>query len=424
MHCGVMVTATTRATGSASWRRTTAVRPRCRTRRTWTTRSTWVSSSSLSGSTPSGRPSTTAPPTRCSRIRFSTSRTGRDARAGRHGDGCHRGPVVESRPARERDLHAGHPAQGPPPSPRDRARHRSPRVRLARIPDRRIARVLLRCDRRPPGGRRRRALHLRRQGLQDSADHHSPPGAAQGRSHHAHQGGVHHRGLRAHGRRERARTDVRRRRGPRRDDRAGAAVQHDPGRDGAAAGPAHHAAVDVLRGDRLGGRGGLGVLPQPAPRRPAPLLRVEQPGLPGIPGYEEYLKRQTADVGVADAGLAARRATQPIGTPDEIIEKIRALQHALSLEMVVIHLFYGGMPRAKAEKSLRLFAEKVLPAVQAMPTPINPASLGQPRAERAAPPEVSRLRPLSALAVESCVTAYNRPTAHLQTRHGGTLDAQ
>jgi len=46
---------------------------------------------------------------------------------------------------------------------------------------------------------------------------------------------------------------------------------------------------------------------------------------------------------------------------------------------VVIHFFYGGMPRAKAEKSLRLFAEKVLPAVQAMPTPINPASLGQPK---------------------------------------------
>jgi hypothetical protein len=32
----------------------------------------------------------------------------------------------------------------------------------------------------------------------------------------------------------------------------------------------------------------------------------------------------------------------------------------------------------KAEKRLRLLTEKVLPAVQAMPTPINPASLGQP----------------------------------------------
>ena len=100
------------------------------------------------------------------------------------------------------------------------------------------------------------------------------------------------------------------------------------------------------------------------------------PGYDGIRGYEEYLIRQNADVGSADAGLAARRATQPIGTPDEIIEKIRALQWTISLEKVVVHMFYGGMPRDKAEKSLRLFAEKVLPEVRAMPTPINPKSLG------------------------------------------------
>ena len=99
------------------------------------------------------------------------------------------------------------------------------------------------------------------------------------------------------------------------------------------------------------------------------------PGYEGISGYEEYLIRQQADVGTADASFAARRATQPIGTPDQIIERIRALQKTISLEKVVIHMFYGGMPRDKAEKSLRLFAEKVLPAVREMPTPINPASL-------------------------------------------------
>ena len=108
------------------------------------------------------------------------------------------------------------------------------------------------------------------------------------------------------------------------------------------------------------------------------------PGYEGIHGYEEYLKRQNADVGTADASFAARRATQPIGTPDEIIEKIRALQRTISLEKVVIHMFYGGMPRDKAEKSLRLFAEKVLPEVQAMPTPINPDSTGQERSEAGA----------------------------------------
>jgi alkanesulfonate monooxygenase SsuD/methylene tetrahydromethanopterin reductase-like flavin-dependent oxidoreductase (luciferase family) len=102
----------------------------------------------------------------------------------------------------------------------------------------------------------------------------------------------------------------------------------------------------------------------------------KNPGFQGIKGYEEYLQRQTADTGSTEASLAARRATQPIGTPDEIIDKVKTLQEALSLEKIVFHVFYGGMPREKAEKSLRLFAEKVLPVLQAMPTPINPASLG------------------------------------------------
>ena len=43
----------------------------------------------------------------------------------------------------------------------------------------------------------------------------------------------------------------------------------------------------------------------------------------------------------------------------------------------MIHYFYGGMPLEKAKRSLQLFAEKVLPVVQAMETPINPASLGR-----------------------------------------------
>jgi alkanesulfonate monooxygenase SsuD/methylene tetrahydromethanopterin reductase-like flavin-dependent oxidoreductase (luciferase family) len=100
------------------------------------------------------------------------------------------------------------------------------------------------------------------------------------------------------------------------------------------------------------------------------------PGFGGIKGYEEYLTRQSADVGPAAASLAIRRATQPIGTPDEIIDKIKTVQAAISLEKVVIHVFYGGMPRDKAERSIRLFADKVLPAVQAMDTPIHPSSLG------------------------------------------------
>ena len=99
------------------------------------------------------------------------------------------------------------------------------------------------------------------------------------------------------------------------------------------------------------------------------------PGYDGIKGYEEYLSRQTADISPAEARLADRRATQPIGTPEMIIEKIKFMQETISMEKVVIHMMYGGMPREKAEKSLRLFAEKVLPEVHAMSTPINPKSL-------------------------------------------------
>jgi alkanesulfonate monooxygenase SsuD/methylene tetrahydromethanopterin reductase-like flavin-dependent oxidoreductase (luciferase family) len=102
------------------------------------------------------------------------------------------------------------------------------------------------------------------------------------------------------------------------------------------------------------------------------------PGFEGINGYEEYLKRQTADVGAADTSFTARKRTQPIGTPSDIIDKIKAIQQSLSVETIVIHAFYGGMPKDKAEKSLRLFAEKVLPEIQAMDTPINPKSLGEP----------------------------------------------
>ena len=101
------------------------------------------------------------------------------------------------------------------------------------------------------------------------------------------------------------------------------------------------------------------------------------PGYEGIQGYEEYLLRQNADISPAEARLAARRATQPIGTPEQIIEKIKTLQQTISMEKVVIHMMYGGMPREKAEKSLRLFAERVLPEVQSMATPINPRSLGE-----------------------------------------------
>lgn len=101
-------------------------------------------------------------------------------------------------------------------------------------------------------------------------------------------------------------------------------------------------------------------------------------GFEGVKGYEHYVTMHSADVGHADNTVATQRNTQPIGTPEQIIERIENLQKAISLEEIVLHVFYGGMPRDKAEKSLRLFAEKVLPHVQKMKTPIHPESVGAP----------------------------------------------
>ena len=96
------------------------------------------------------------------------------------------------------------------------------------------------------------------------------------------------------------------------------------------------------------------------------------PGFKGMKGMEEYETRQSADTGHADAATEGSKRTQPIGTPEQILERIQLIQQAISMGELVIHFFYGGMPPEKAEKSLRLFSEKVLPHLQAMDTPLNP----------------------------------------------------
>ena len=99
-------------------------------------------------------------------------------------------------------------------------------------------------------------------------------------------------------------------------------------------------------------------------------------GFEGVRGYEEYAARTSDGADFGTAHLWEQRHTQPIGTPDKIIEKIRTIQEAVSLGYAVIHVFYADMPLEKAERSLRLFAKEVLPALHEMETPIHPVSLG------------------------------------------------
>ena len=61
---------------------------------------------------------------------------------------------------------------------------------------------------------------------------------------------------------------------------------------------------------------------------------------------------QSADVAVGDGIVDRHRSTQPIGTPEQVIECIRRVQWGISLEKLILHFSTGHAPE-KAEKSLR-----------------------------------------------------------------------
>ena len=64
-----------------------------------------------------------------------------------------------------------------------------------------------------------------------------------------------------------------------------------------------------------------------------------------------------------------------IGTPDEVIRKIKAAQEACSFSEATIIPQFGDMPYDEAEKSLKLFAREVLPVIHKMEAPLHAAAL-------------------------------------------------
>ena len=112
------------------------------------------------------------------------------------------------------------------------------------------------------------------------------------------------------------------------------------------------------------------------------------PGFAGIPGYEEYLKRQTADVGVADASLDARRATQPIGTPDEIIDRSRRCRRPSASRWWSSTCSTGGCPAPRLKRAFASLLGKCSPPCR----PCRPRSIPPPWASREARPASRRDR--------------------------------
>ena len=97
--------------------------------------------------------------------------------------------------------------------------------------------------------------------------------------------------------------------------------------------------------------------------------------LNGIKGYETYAanaERLRKDPPGYGHGFLK---DHPFGTPDEIITKTKDLAASFGASEIMFIFRYGGLPMKLAEKSLRLFAEEVLPALKEFrPGPFEPTS--------------------------------------------------
>jgi alkanesulfonate monooxygenase SsuD/methylene tetrahydromethanopterin reductase-like flavin-dependent oxidoreductase (luciferase family) len=86
-----------------------------------------------------------------------------------------------------------------------------------------------------------------------------------------------------------------------------------------------------------------------------------------IRGYEHYAEVAQLMATQDDPAKAMAEgylANHCWGTPEQCIDKLRQISDAFHPEEYMLVFRYGGMPRDAAEKSLKLFAREVLPAVQ------------------------------------------------------------
>lgn len=94
--------------------------------------------------------------------------------------------------------------------------------------------------------------------------------------------------------------------------------------------------------------------------------------LGAVKGYESYGAMQKALHDDPTPFLRGFFDSHPWGTPDQTIQRATELAKAFGTEEIMFIFKYGGMPMEAAEKSMRLFAREVLPALQELnPHPLE-----------------------------------------------------
>lgn len=93
--------------------------------------------------------------------------------------------------------------------------------------------------------------------------------------------------------------------------------------------------------------------------------------LQGTKGYKEYGELQKALRKDAEPFRQAFYRSHPWGTPDQVIKRATELANAFGTDEIMFVFKYGSMPMATAEKSMRLFAKEVMPALKGLsPEPL------------------------------------------------------
>ncbi|MDH3644544.1 MAG: LLM class flavin-dependent oxidoreductase, partial [Gammaproteobacteria bacterium] len=83
-----------------------------------------------------------------------------------------------------------------------------------------------------------------------------------------------------------------------------------------------------------------------------------------IKGYESYEQVSRAFRGDNNPMARGYVDDHPWGTPAEVCERIKTLATAFGAHEIMLGFKYGGMPAAVAERSMRLFADQVLPELK------------------------------------------------------------
>jgi alkanesulfonate monooxygenase SsuD/methylene tetrahydromethanopterin reductase-like flavin-dependent oxidoreductase (luciferase family) len=108
--------------------------------------------------------------------------------------------------------------------------------------------------------------------------------------------------------------------------------------------------------------------------------------LSSIKGYESYGKlaktySKMKDESFRQSATEFYVKIQVVGTPDDCIQQVAELQRLTGLDHLVTEFGFGGMPHHEAELNMRLFADRVMPALQRDPAFAHaPLTEGQPAA--------------------------------------------